>query len=108
VITKRTDQLRPGDVVKLYASPPRTIASVQTTEFNGLLRVRYEPIEISGANGGVAEEDAQWDVIEPSKLDLAVQRAQELADSYPAGGTFLISEQLKDFSQLLALFRAAR
>ena len=48
-------------------------------------------------------------MVEPSKLDLAVQRAQELADKYDQPDSFVTeSDEHADLRVLLELFRAAR
>jgi hypothetical protein len=48
-------------------------------------------------------------VVEPSKLDLAVQRAQELAVRCDTASEWPVhSEQAQDLRNLLDLFRAAR
>lgn len=102
MITKRTDELQPGDVVMVFGHR-FTIASVLPTSLEGLLRVRYEPTS-SDFTGGHAEADREWQVDAPSPLDLAFQRAQELADQYANGG--YVTGQ--DIFELLELFRAAR
>jgi hypothetical protein len=109
MITKRTDELRPGDVVIHHQGYRHTIASVAPSSvIGGMYRVAYESEAVSAPHGAIAEAEDEWQVDAPSPLDLAVQRAQELADQYPEGGSFLISGQLKDFSDLLKMFRAAR
>lgn len=102
MITKRTDELRSGDVVVIFGHR-FSISSVTPTSLEGLLRVRYEP-DGSDFTGGCAESASEWQVDEPSSLDLAVQRAQELADQWfnNEGVTG------KEITELLALFRAAR
>jgi hypothetical protein len=109
MITKLTSELKPGDVVSIFGYP-RTIASVTPGEVEGLLRVRYEPTKYPGANGGHAEADDVWQVDAPSPLDLAVRRAQELADQYPSGSISNLrpDQPLHQFRVLLDLFRAAR
>jgi len=112
VITKRTDELSPGDVVLTDHGQQRVIASVrEATELSTtqhpepIWDVEYvHPIAIPSPHGAWAAPDDQWRVVEPSKLDLAVQRAQELADKYQDPNPPFN----KDFDELLALFRAAR
>jgi hypothetical protein len=107
--TKRTDQLRPGDVVRRFGTPDRTVASVEISAIPGLLRVRYVPISVSSAYGGTAEAGDPWQVVEPTALDLAIQRAQELADYYDTASERPVhSEQAQHLRVLLDLFRDAR
>lgn len=112
MIIRRTDQLKPGDVVLADHGLQRVIASVREAIEHGepvVWDVEYvHPIAIPAPHGSWATANHPWKVLEPSKLDLAVQRANELAEKYPAGGSPRISELLRDFSDLLALFRAAQ
>lgn len=107
MITKRTDELKPGDVVMLYGRESRAVASVTPTITEGLLRVQYEPIGTAAASGRYAEAEDEWRVDAPSPLDLAVQRAQELATQYDHRSPS-VNQALQDYGLLLDLFRAAR
>jgi hypothetical protein len=102
MITKLTRELKPGDVVDIFGAR-RTIASVTPTQVPDLLRVLYEPVSSFAAHGGCADADDEWQVDAPSKLDLAVQRAQELADQFDGDGV-----NAREVSDLFDLFRAAR
>lgn len=106
MISKLTSELKPGDVVSIFGYR-RTIASVTPGEVEGLLRVRFQPIEGNPHSGGHVEPDADWEVDAPSPLDLAVQRAQELADRYDIEDRSAF-QALHDLLDLLDLFRAAR
>lgn len=111
MITKRTDKLQPGD--RVYTpNGDQVIHSVKQTEVDpawGDLLVKYIPRQgLPGPWGAYANASDTWQVFEPSKLDEAVQRAQELADTYRSGRPYKISEALVDFHKLLDMFRAAR
>jgi hypothetical protein len=106
MITKLTRELEPADVVDIFGTR-RTIASVTPTHVPDLLRVLYEPASSFAAHGGCADADDAWQVDAPSKLDLAVQRAQELADLWPSGVPNT-GYAIAEFGKLLDLFRAAR
>lgn len=114
--TKHTDELRPGDRVKTPYGfrVVRSLSPRTGQRFAALLEVPSSdtPDRIT------AHKTTEWEVQEPEptpqvravKLDLAVQRAQELADQYPSGEVFPDSYPplLQHFRDLLALFRAAR
>ena len=108
MITKLTRELEPGDVVVIFGQR-RTVASLETSSHvPDLIRVMYVPINEAAGTGGWAEPDDVWQVDAPSKLDLAVQRAQELADHYDRQDEVPVAVRAKDLHDLLALFRAAR
>lgn len=108
MITKRTDELEPNDVVVIFGHR-RTVASVESSpHVPDLLRVKYEPISEAAGTGGWAEVDDMWQVDAPSPLDLAVARARELVNKYPPGAPWRWSVALSDFRELMDLFRAAR
>ena len=107
MITKRTDELRPGDqislidrhrtVVRLSPRTGRRFAIVLETDDGA-----NDLITVSAGYG--------WEVYEPDptptkreKLDLAVQRAQELADQFDSDGV-----NAREISELFDLFRATR
>jgi hypothetical protein len=60
------------------------------------------------AEANEVRSDEKWQVVEPSKLDLAVKRAQELADEYGVAFDVPLGAQTKQFHELLAMFRAAQ
>lgn len=108
--TKRTDELRPGDRVQTpYGT--RTVREVLETdvvsEF-GTHCVAWEKEWYPAPRAEWAPAEQPWQVGEPSKLDLAVQRAQELVDQYDTQDEVPIAVRAKDLHDLLALFRAAR
>ncbi len=104
MITKRTDELEPGDVVVFYRGFTRTVESVTTSEHvPDLLRVRYVPLDDVMGTGGWAEPDQEWQVDAPSKLEIAVAQAQKLADQYDTDGV-----TAREISELFELFKAAR
>lgn len=104
MITRRTDELRAGDrVVTDYGV--RTVSDTGTDR--GLIRVGWV-LDSSrlGPYAAHALPDEEWSVEAPSKLDLAVRRAQELADKYEQPGQTYT--EIADLRDLLAMFREAR
>jgi hypothetical protein len=113
VITKRTDELRPGDRIRT-AYGERTVKSKRPSGAPhhkwGTVFVEYEsrPL-IPGPYGAYADPDDAWQVVEPSKIDLAVERAYELADRYEQRPqTISAASPAIHLAELLDLFRAAR
>ena len=109
MITKTTAELRPGDVVETeHGFLHRIIKTIEPAR--GGFDIRFvHPISIPAPYGAWAEAEDEWQVVEPSKLDLAVQRAQELADKYDQPDSFVTeSDEHADLRVLLELFRAAR
>ncbi len=103
MIAKLTRELQPGDVVVIFGHR-RTVASLETSpHVPDLIRVRYVPISEAAGTGGWAEVDDMWQVDAPSPLDLAVARAQELADQFETDGV-----NPREISELFELFKAAR
>ena len=113
MITKRTDELRPGDRVSTRYGE-RTVKSIAPSGAPhhewGTVFVEYESRTIPGPYGAYADPQDSWQVVEPSKLDLAVQQAQKLADYYEQYGYDIPykATALSDLVKLLDLFRAAR
>lgn len=111
MIIRRTDELRPGDIVKTGHSMQRTVASATArpeleSDIPELWEVQYAPLA-GGPRGVWVAAFEIWSVFEPSPLDLAVRRAQELADTYQGEKVFSTVANY-EFAKLLDLFRAAR
>lgn len=112
MITKRTTELRAGDRVQTKYGT-RTVSGTEEhknilTDGN-LIRVGYVR-EPTRPYAEYAYPDEEWSVEAPSKLEEAVQRAQELADWYDQYGADIPfkATALSDFAKLLAQFREAR
>lgn len=107
MITKLTSELKPGDVV-IREGFRRTIVSARPAVEQGeplLWDVQYERFKYPTATGTWAAMSDEWTLDEPSNLDLAVQRAQELADQW-----FNTRDGVngREISEMFDLFRAAR
>lgn len=113
MITKRTDELRPGDRVQTpYGT--RAVLSLSPRTHQRIAVLLEVPASDTPDRVTVHKTD-EWKVDDPepsplvraAKLELAVQRAQELADKYKQG-VRVAEGALGDFRELLDLFRAAR
>ena len=104
MITKRTDDLRPGDRVRTTYGERAVREVTGPRPGHRWYSVLWEMGSLPGPKGEWAEAEDEWQVVEPSKLDLAVQRAQELADEY-TGSSWVLPD---DISGLFEMFRAAR
>jgi hypothetical protein len=101
VITKRADELVSGDrVITPYGV--RTVTEVRTAMDETV--VDWQREAYSAPRRDYSHREEPYMVEAPSKLDLAVQRAQELADKYQHPNPPFN----KDFDELLGLFRDAR
>jgi hypothetical protein len=111
MITKRTDELRPGDRVRTTYGE-RTVKSKRPSGAPhhewGTVFVEYESRTIPGPYGAYTDPDDPWQVVEPSPLDLAAQRAQELAEKYPSEEGTHTERFRRDAVELLSMFRTAR
>lgn len=97
---KRTDELVQGDRVHTFHGV-RTIAETERRT-NGI-RIDWVSVDYPAPGWDMADPNEQWEVEAPSKLDLAVQRAQELAEYWGTTGV-----DGREISELFEMFRAAR
>lgn len=106
MITKRTDELKPGDMILRYRIYRTVSAVIPPANGDDGWDITLEP---PGWPGVMRQRrgDEEWTVREssdaPSPLDLAVARAQELADQFDGDGV-----NAREISELFDLFRAAR
>lgn len=107
MITKRTDELRPGDRVRTTYGERAVRGVTGPRPGHRWYSVLWKMGSLPGPKGEWAEAEDEWQVVEPSKLDLAVQRAQELATAYDHVSPS-VNDALRDYGLLLDLFRAAR
>jgi hypothetical protein len=110
VITKRTDELRPGDVIRIQQiQHDRTVLSLSPRTGERFVITLEVPLSDT-PDRITAHEAAEWEVREPelparAKLDLAVQRANELADQWFNTRNGVNGREI---SEMFDLFRAAR